>query len=89
MFQEIVTDDVDSRQNKEVTDSTVALFRGLYMQQTLHPVCWCERSTVLLVDMLLCLEPPKVEHVRPGTTSQDIRNFFATIETKHAILPLL
>ena len=38
MFQEIVTDDVDSRQNKEVTDPTVALFRGLYMQETLHPV---------------------------------------------------
>ena len=41
LFRAIVTDGVACRQNKEVSDPNVALCRGHYLQQTLHPVFAC------------------------------------------------
>ena len=46
MFRGIVTDDVAYSQNKEVTSPMVALCRGLYLQQTLRPVCSCLSCTM-------------------------------------------
>ena len=68
MFWAIVTDDVACRQNKEVTDQAVALRRGLYLEQTLHPVCSCLDCTMLFAWFGTYDNRKKFRQVPPGKT---------------------
>ena len=55
LFRAVAAGDVAGRQNKEVSDPTVALCHGLHLQQTLPPVYSCLKRTILFY--VLCSEP--------------------------------